>query len=373
MEDRLITVAIHTYERALEVKALLENEGVAVALQNVNLSHPVVASGVRVRIHEHDLPLALRIIENCELFQSHANQKPTSATDKNILVPIDFSGHSLQAARIAFKFAASLNSNIILLHTFVDPTVANTLQLSDTLNYDIANSEAQQALIKEARGRLNTFTSEIKESIKKGELPPVKFTHDIREGVPEDVITNIAKTLQPELIVMGTRGANTKEKELVGSVTAEVLDTCRFPVFTLPADSPLDKLENISHILFFCTLDQQDILALDTLCRLLPEPGPQTHITLVNIPSKKQPNDIQQPFDALRKYCDEHYPTFTFSTCKFTLASVDDDFATLTSHRKVDLIVVPNKKKNIFSRLFNPGLAHRLLFHADIPMMVLPV
>ena len=35
--------------------------------------------------------------------------------------------------------------------------------------------------------------------------------------------------------------------------------------------------------------------------------------------------------------------------------------------------VVPNKKKNVFARFFNPTLAHKILFHADIPMMTIPV
>ena len=39
----------------------------------------------------------------------------------------------------------------------------------------------------------------------------------------------------------------------------------------------------------------------------------------------------------------------------------------------IDLMVVPNRKKNVFARLFNPGIAHRVLFHFDIPMMVVPV
>ena len=50
------------------LKHLLESEGVPVVLHNVNLSQPVVSSGVRVRIHESDLPLALRIIENTDIF-----------------------------------------------------------------------------------------------------------------------------------------------------------------------------------------------------------------------------------------------------------------------------------------------------------------
>ena len=40
-------------------------------------------------------------------------------------------------------------------------------------------------------------------------------------------IVEYAKENKPEMIVMGTRGAGKKEKELIGSVTAEVLDSCR--------------------------------------------------------------------------------------------------------------------------------------------------
>ena len=48
--NRLITVAIHTFDRALELKNTLEEEGIEVVLHNVNLDEKVVASGVRVRI-----------------------------------------------------------------------------------------------------------------------------------------------------------------------------------------------------------------------------------------------------------------------------------------------------------------------------------
>ena len=66
--NRLITVAIHTYDKAVALRSLLESEGIKVTLQNVNLEQPTVSSGIRVRILESDLPLALRIIENHEIF-----------------------------------------------------------------------------------------------------------------------------------------------------------------------------------------------------------------------------------------------------------------------------------------------------------------
>lgn len=73
--NRLITIAIHTVEKALPLKNLLEREGIYVELNNVNLASPTVAAGVRIRIKESDLPLALRIIENIEIFDIPARMR----------------------------------------------------------------------------------------------------------------------------------------------------------------------------------------------------------------------------------------------------------------------------------------------------------
>lgn len=110
-DSRLITVAIHTCERAVELKSLLESEGIPVVLQNVNLEHPVVSSGMRVRIPETDLPLALRIIENTEIFRSKDIEK--QQTDHSFLVPVDFTDYSIQAACAAFRIANAHKGEIV--------------------------------------------------------------------------------------------------------------------------------------------------------------------------------------------------------------------------------------------------------------------
>lgn len=50
-----------------------------------------------------------------------------------------------------------------------------------------------------------------------------------------------------------------------------------------------------------------------------------------------------------------------------------DDFKTIIQETPFNLICVPNKKRNVFARVFNPSVAHKILFRADVPMMVVPV
>ncbi len=368
-QDRLITVAIHTYDHAIKLKNILAGQGIEARLQNINLDHPVVAAGMRVRIKESDLPAALRIIENPEIFTRHSSECVESDT---LLVPIDFSDYSLQACRMAFAIASVHKLSIVLLHSFTDPTYANMMQMSDVLTYDVANSESSQMFTSEAERLMTRFTSHLRELIKTGELPPVKFSTIVSEGLPEEVINSYAKEHCPNLIVMGTRGADQKERELVGSVTAEVLDTCRFPVFTVPEGVRISKMSDIKRILLFCDVDQEDMLVFQRLTAILPGCSPL--VTLVNIPSKKQNIDqMNSSLLRLKKYFEEHYPNLTFDTGKLTTGNIEEDYNRLTELQHIDLIAVPNKKKSVFARLFNPGLAHRLLFRTDCPMMVIPV
>lgn len=369
-QDRLITVAIHTYEKAVMLKSLLESEGVSVVLHNVNLAQPVVSSGVRVRIQEKDLPLALRIIENTDIFSREPESKESSR--QRVIVPVDFSDYSLLACSIAFNIAHLHRANIVILHSYINPNISGNIQLSDSMSYEMLESETRRALEAKATQQMSELAMTLKNKIKHGTIPPVKFSTEIIEGVPEDVITEYAKETKPLLIVMGTRGKGKKEKELIGSVTAEVLDSCRFPAFTVPESAPLAGIDSVRHIVFFSNLDQEDILAMDALYRLLPCISPD--VTIVNVPDRKHDKTSnEEAMKRLMQYCHEHYGNYRFNIRSLELNNVLADFKEIESQLPISLIVVPNKKKSIFARLFNPSLAHKLLFHADIPMMVIPV
>lgn len=373
-EDRLITVAIHTYDHAVALKNMLEREGVTAVLHNVNLSTPVVSSGVRVRIKESDLPQALRIIENSEIFAPKKDCAQTSDdAEPIILVPVDFSDYSMKATVMAFDVAYRHKARIMLLHSFINPALSKRVQLTDSFSFELAESqEVGNALMRAARITMDLFEAQLRQRIKDGEIPPVKFSNLITEGVPEDVINETAKTLSPILIVMGTRGADRKEEELIGSVTAEVLDSCKFPVFSIPENISLERVSDISHLIFFSNLEQEDLLAIEAIYRLFVHTP--LEITIVHVPGKKElSSSDRKAIKSLVEYCRNHYPSFTFNSDEIALGTLGDDYRRIAREHKVNLVALPNKKRNVFFRFFNPSLAHRLLLHADIPMLVIPV
>lgn len=373
--SRLITVAIHTYDKAIALRSLLESEGIAVTLNNVNLEHPSVSSGIRVRIHESDLPLALRIIENHEIFITP--DKPSDNSDSHyILVPVDFSEQSFHVINIAAALASKHKASLTLLNSYIDPFISGEgVQLTDSLTYDIIDADARQQIAVSAKKTMDEFAGKIREKMKAGEIAAVKFATEVVEGVPEDAIGAYAKTNPPLLTVMGTRGADKKEKDMIGSVSAEVLDSARYPVMTIPEPVAPEGISPARHILFFCNADQDDILAMDTLLRLYPDA--EASVTMVVIPSRRRWLEINRPrsaAEALTDYFRTNYPRFSFESVTTNADKAAQDVKQLNEKNHYDLIVVPNKKKlNVLSRIFHPSLAHKLIFSADIPMLVIPV
>lgn len=369
---RLITVAIHTYDRAVALKNLLEKEGIPTILQNVNLEQPAVSPGVRVRISENDLPLALRIIENLDIFATRDLSE--SAADQAILVPVDFNDRTMNAVKIAFELASVHNLDIRFIHTYIDPRPTANVQLMPALTYEIGDTEFRRQLEATAKTRMNHFADRVREMLKAGLLPLVKFSTIVVEGVPEDAIVDYAKSQPPYMIVMGTRCAAQKQVDMIGSISAEVMDKSSYTVLTIPETATLDLHKTLKNIVFFTNLEQEDILALDTMSRIFADST--STVTIVPTPGKKRPFDFKNSRDTIQRllsYCRVNFPRFTFKTMTLSVDENLSDYRDLTSRDDIDLIVLPNKRKNVFSRFFNPGLAHKILLNADIPMLVIRV
>ena len=367
-KDRLITLAIHTYPKALILKGVLESQGITVAIQNVNLLKPVISPGVRVRIHEKDLPHALEILENDTVF-GKSEELSESPQKNRILIPIDFSDYSLQACRLGFDFAASQQAEVVLLHTFLSPFTMGSLSLAETISYELKESEEHKMLFAKANREMSDFCEKVRQLMDEGKLPSVPFIYRVCEGVPEDTIILMAKELDPSLIVMGSRGKTRKEIDLIGSVTAEVVDYGNFPVFAVPEGFTHAHMNEIKNVAFFTNFDQQDLISLDTFMRLFEKYS--FGIMFFHL-TEKSDAWTEIKLAGIRDYCQSHYPGREIGYKIVGEENFLDNVERLFQESAIDVMVVPNRKRNIFARLFNPSIAHKMLFHTDTPLIAIP-
>ena len=166
------------------------------------------------------------------------------------------------------------------------------------------------------------------------------------QGIPETVIVEYAHELKPSLIVMGTRGKHQKEEDLIGSVTAEVLDATEQPLLIIPDGLHPNDLVPVRNVMIYCLLEQSDIETVSLYFSKIASTN--CSVKLAHIRGKREKLS-EERLKAFRDY---------FNKC-----IIDNE---------IKLLVLPNRKRNIFTRLFNPGIAHRLFFHTDTAMIILP-
>ncbi len=370
MEKVFITLAIHTYDYAVGLRRVLEKNGIATELENVNIDNPKLASGVRVRIAQDDLPLALRLVENPELFSPSLPSGKRASKKPKVLVPVDFSDYSFTAAKVAFAYADLLDLQPVLLHVYATPYFDGNLGNTDTFTLERSDIQVRKDLKASANIEMNHFIKRIKQAVADGDIPDLHFAHEIFEGVPEEAILNYANSNLPALIVMGTRGSHKKAQDMVGSVTAEVLDSSAFPIFTVPEKFEFSSLEHFDNVAFFCNIDQHDLLAMDSFIRI--NNAKPMNITIIPV-NDRVGSKLKGRVEALYNYFTSHYPAQQFSVADLGQNDLKNTIQQLIESGHVKMLVIPNKKKNIFARLFNPSIAHKILFERDIPMLALPV
>lgn len=365
--QKFIIFATNTPEYAVKLKNLLESEGIDVNLSPLGAEFNNMIQGVRVMVKTTDLPQAMRIVENRDIFQP-ASPVSSEKGEGEILVPVDFTSYSYQALVQAFRLAYAINMKVIIFHTYLDPTTTAKIHLSEFYSYTAAAAKEVEQVKKVEKEAMNRLEARIRSDIKNGLIPAVHFTRVLKEGVPEDAILEYAKATNPEIIIMGTRESSQKERDLIGSISAEVLDACKEITMTIPAGCSNFNISNVKNIIFFTQLNQRDIIGLNTLTRFFP--GKELNITLMHMPSRS--DKFINPTKALiglADYARRRFPDFKIERPKYS----EENPAECLQNLKFDLIVIVNKKRNPISRLFNPGLAHRLLFNEDFPMMVVPV
>lgn len=368
MEEKLVTLAIHSFEKAQILKTILENQGVSVYLHNVNLIQPVISAGVRVRIKESDLPAALRIIEDAHF--SLDDQPEKKQVSNRLLVPVDFSTYSFTACKFAFQYAKENGLEVTVLHVYFSPFFANPIPLGDITGYDLSNENTLRDMTRRVNDDLMSFKQALQQKMEEKEIPYVKFEVLLREGVPEEEIIRFARKYEPRMIVMGTRGSNQKDIDIIGSVTAEVIDRTRVPLLAIPEKASIMAWKEMKRVAFLTNFEERDLVSFEALAEFLKESPCDIYFYHLAERGNSEWNKIK--LDGVKSYFSRQYPDKNIFCQLIEGENQLEDLDRILRADNIDIMALTNKRRNIFARLFNPSMAKRMLFHSDTPLLVFP-
>jgi nucleotide-binding universal stress UspA family protein len=142
-----------------------------------------------------------------------------------ILVPVDYSVHSLKAVGYAAELAQRLNANLDIVHVWDRPTYISDAIL---VGHGAEQRSLAEMIRENAKKDMDDFLSKV-------ELATgVTATNRLLSGDPATVILKELDQQKYDLVVIGTHGRGGLAHLLLGSVAEKLVRHSKVPVLTVP-------------------------------------------------------------------------------------------------------------------------------------------
>jgi nucleotide-binding universal stress UspA family protein len=362
-DDNLITLAIHTVEKALILKQTLKEKGIDVSLVNVAEKEGDTSKGLAVRVKRSELMRAVSIIENMGLFR-YDDERIHKIDDgrKRILVAVDFSDYSIKSCQAAFAVASQMNAKVKILHVY---------RVHFPITFPFAEDDKDKDVLAVARKRMLDFCYEIDKKITDKEFPPVNYSYSLREGIASEEVENFVKEYRPTLLVLGRKGVSNNESAIMGNMAADIIEMTNVPVMVIPKNFKFKDASDIKHIAFLTNFQKSDLNSFDLLVDVL-RPYPTVKITLlhINVISKEGEKWKESELESMQKHFNERYPELNVGYKLIDSPNMLDAIEHFIEKENVSIISMNTRRRNLFGRIFLPSISRKMLNRSDITLVI---
>ena len=158
-----------------------------------------------------------------------------------ILVPVDGSLASFNAAKKSAEIAKRHDAAVVLLITVIDSGIARQYrneklwrQVDGSIISGNARTVNNEELDAEIRQNATELLDSLEEDLDFGDAKIEKF---VLTGEPYHLILDTANGVKADLIVMGNRGFSKIKRFFTGSVTQRVISEAPCPVLVIHTDA----------------------------------------------------------------------------------------------------------------------------------------
>ena len=363
MEEKIITIAVLPYSKAEILRSLLETKGIRCSLENVNLIQGAVASGVRVRINARDAKKAYPVLDK----MLGKVDKDTRKTENSILIPVDFSKSSLKAAAISFDIAQKLGSVLVFYHVIPQPDYF-TIPYSEVMAFDTGLYEYLKEREVYVNQEFDRFMKQLKELVGADAWNTIKAEQIVKMGYAEEDILNYTEIHPPRLIVMGIKDPEKGPDGIMGSTTAGVIYKADAPVLVIPEKAPILNLTSVKKVVYATNFDEKDFSAIGRLLGLL-KPF-DTKVTCLHIAEQDKQEWDEVKLKNMGKVLKKRFKGAPLTCVMVEGNDVLNELERYIQENGIDILSLTTHKRNMITRIFNPSIARKMVFHLKTPILV---
>ena len=268
---------------------------------------------------------------------------------KSIVVPVNFSDNSSNAARYAADMALAIDADIHLIYVLQFPMTAAEVPMPDYVFEEMQRS-----------GQI--LLESLSEELVKRTREQVKVTTNMETGGVEYKLEEFCKRLKPFVVVMGASG-HTLDTVLAGSSTVKAMRHLPYPLLIIPEKAVFHAIKKI---VLACELD--DIgsalpVSLPFLKELRNLFG--SHFEVVNVATKAEQSEGQAvfQFDSWKDRLQEIFPEVHF----IRTDNIEEGINQYLGENHADWLMVFPKKHSFFE--FHSSKSKKIAKDCPVPVM----
>lgn len=255
---------------------------------------------------------------------------------KTVIVPLDFSETSFNAARFAAQMLANKDVTVILYNMFEDDE----------------DSDAS-----------GNYLESLKDEFKaKG----VKKVETVKEGGSDVVesLVRLAFQKAATLIVMGITGKTGMEKVFMGGNTLKMIDRNVCPVMVIPPDASFKEIKNVAFTSDFVNVESTTpVLFIKSVLDLF---KPKLHI--INVDSKHYVS-LTEEFQQERSKMEAMFSDYEIEFYFIGMSDFHDAINQFSYDKNIDLIVTVPRYHSFLSSVFKSTHTKKLVYHSSVPIL----
>ena len=269
---------------------------------------------------------------------------------KRIVVPVDFSSTSTNAAEFAGNLAAFYGAEIWLYHAYQIP-----IALSEFAYPVVDIAEMQKAAEHELSLLKDVTETKLRVTI------PIHIKAEM--NVLQLGLANICDELKPDMVVMGLSGKNALTRLIVGSNTIKAINELTYPLLVVPPKAEFIPVRKIGFACDYQQVEKTTPVAL--LKKIVTDFHAELHV--MNIESNGRhtdPDKARESFlinNLLRDIKAEFH--------SIEAGEITEGINWFVDHTKLDWLVVIPKKHRLLEKIFRRSHTKELVYHTHIPVL----
>ncbi|MDR6735700.1 MULTISPECIES: universal stress protein [unclassified Sphingobacterium] len=275
---------------------------------------------------------------------------------KNILLPVDFSAHAINAVNYAVNLSLEKGYALHLYHNY---TSASAVFEEENSPND-ANSPIFKADI---------LIKDLAESIKL-QHPTLQISTQCERGMITETLPELATPDQFDFLVMGTKGITNEDSKLIGSTTYVISKKAKIPVLAIPNEAYYTPIDTVGLLSNF---KEEEIHTVKDFVNII---GKDFELKLMHVHyDHSSENRIEDKLEVWKYKIKKHIGVTNIAIEVDSIQGDIEDLDTVPEvinemihNEKIKILLVTRSRKSFFERVFSRSVAKALFSHPLIPI-----